>query len=548
MERKGITLNRPGVSLRKVCLMLFLFFLFFWPGQEAFAVEIFNEDFKGLEQVDTFNTTADIDTSEGWAALPRRPLPNALDVRAAGWENAVASQNGIEVYTYDDAAGIMVRNEGLSMPEAKSSTGVACRDDAAAIWSLTPTSLTLYSYIDGKMQNSPARTVAGLEGLLSASAWEGVNQVVVLLKTPENEGRIEVYKEVSGQVNLCLVMDTHLADPVAVATVPGTPDFLYATGTGAYYYLYDDATGGFFLHPLKQFADLSGVRSISVKDRNAFLAAEGHEVNYYLWTEPAGAAKADRYSNTDMADLLSVSMKPGEDEYATLTAGGNQDYWMFSDLTGGMMKNDVLSRSGLDLNLQYLTPAEYRSVIIPTAVNYDTVRLSAVTDIPEGTAVKFYVSADGGINWTETANNEWLMVPAGNRFCVKAVLMTDNPAVTPKIMSVTLEASLLEVSNLKVLAVAANYTDQAFSLTEFPVRVRAGAMLQFEVDTSGFAESARAIFSVGEDSEMVPCYDPCAHETNSWRGSYLVPEEAVEGSCIRVNVIVKKDGREKTLT
>lgn len=534
----------------KALIGLFLFLLPIWPVENVLAVELFQDNFTNLSKVDTVETSAVVNTAAGWISLPQQSLPNALDVRGKeGWEDAIATTNGIEVYTYDDATSTKIKNSGMSIFEEISSTGVVCRDDVPAIWSLTPTSLTLYSYIDGSMQTNPSWIVTGLSGVLSVSAWEGLDQVILLAKTPDNKGRINIYREAGGVVSLYFTMETGLSDPVAVSAVPGTPDFLYATSTGIYYYLYDDATGGYLLHPVKQIKDLSGVRSISAKDENAFLAAEGNDANYYLWKEPEGASKVVQYSSTDLSNLLSVSIKPWEVEYATLTADGQQDYWMFDAAAGSMTKNNVLSRSGISLNLQYVSPAEYRSVTVPTEVNYENVKISAVTDEPENTNITLYVSLDGGSSWIETPNGQWTPVPAGNRFAVRAVLSTSDPGNTPKILSLKLEASVLEVKDLKVLAVAANYPDQEMPYIDFPVRVRSGAMVQFEVQSSGFAESTWASFPLGEGSHMVPLSMPVeASETNVWRGSYVVPDDAVEGSLLEVTVTVEKDGVRRTLT
>jgi len=528
---------------RKLILIIVLMFIL--PG-DLLAVEIFHDDFTDLEKVDVLNTTAHVDTAAGWVALPRQPIPSAVDVRAEGWEDAVASRNGIEVYTYDDATGRKIKNEELSIPEATDSIGVACRDDVPVIWVLTPTSLAMYSHVDGSMQTSPSRSVSGLSGVLSASAWKGLDRVVLLTKTPDNKGKIEVYRD-AGEINLYLVMDTGIEDPVAVCTVPGTPDFLFAARTGVYYYAFDDATGGFLLHPCKQATNLSGVLTVSAKDENAFLVAEGNDANYYLWTEPSGASKIAQYSRTEMSGLLSVSMKPRADEYATLTAGGNQDYWMYDDLSGCMKRNGILSRSGISLNLQHLSPAEYRSTAFSTTKNYDNVRISAVTDIPEGTGITFYVSSDGGAGWTETANGDWTTVPSGNCFSVKAVLFTTDPGVTPKILSITLEASALEIKNLKVLAVAANYPDQQLPTNNFPVTARIGAEVLFEVETEGYAQSVQAAFSLGPDEILIPLRPTGNFESNAWRGSYVVPCDAVEGSFISIVVKAQKESSQKTL-
>ena len=527
-----------------ICALFVLVVLALPPP--SFAVTLLDDDFNDLNNVDTANTTAVVDTANGWVILPTVPLSSAVDVRKEGWEYAVATRNGIEVYTYDDAAGAMVKNNALSISAETDAIGVACRDDEPSIWALTPDSLTLYKYNAGGMQTSPSQKVTGLTGVLSVSAWNGLDKAALLSKTADNRARVEIYRDVSGTVNRVFTLDTDLLDPVALCTVPNTPDFILATKTATYYYCYDDATGNYVQHPAKKALGLSGLKSVSARDDGSFVAVEGSDANFYMFSD-SGALKAGVLSKAGLNKPVSVSIKPGEYEYAVLTSSGEVEYWMYDGT--GMVKNSSLSKSGLSLNIGYISPGEYRSKVIVAPVNYDEVKVTADVDLPTGTGVDFYVSADGGVNFTHVANGVWTTVPAGRNFAVKAVLTTTNPAVSPKLLRIRLEATSLSVSNLRVLAIAANDPGQVLPTSSFPVKVKIGAMVQFEVTTTGYAEQVWAAFTIGPDSSLVPLIllGPPVPENNTWRGTYVVPGDAVEGATIGITITAQRGNLQKHL-
>lgn len=532
---------------RLLCMLGLLLLLI--PANSVLGVELLNDSFDDHSKIDSVHTTAEIDTAGGCVLLPRQSVASMLDVREEGWETAVVTENGVEVYAYDDAAGTMIKNETLSIPGEHTYLGAACRDDEACIWAMDSAALYLYKYIAETMQTSSELTIEGLSEPLALSAWSVENRAILLEKSNDNKGVFSIYKEVAGSVMLELSFDTNILKPEAVTVVPGTKDFLYAADNGVYYYLYDDATRSYLLHPYKQLTGLTGVHSISAKDENCFIVAQGNAVNYYMWAEGTGALRIDDECLAEVEGLIAVSMKPGEDEYVTLNTEGELAYWMFDDISKSMIKNEVLSKSDLDLTFRYASSAEYRSAAVYTEDSFDTVRMTAVTAEPEETNITFYISTDGGESWETIDDGEWISLPSGNEFIVRALLTTNDQTKTPKIYSVKLEASVLEVKELRVLAIAANDSGQILPADSFPVAVRQGAMIQFEVKSSGFAEYAWASFSVGEDMLMVPLTTPADEcESNTWRGSYILPEDAVDGSLVEITLTVEKNGVRRMLT
>ncbi|NPV73327.1 MAG: hypothetical protein HPY89_05960 [Pelotomaculum sp.] len=532
--------------MRLLAVIFFIALMFSLPPP-SWAITVLDDDFNNLDYVDTTGTTAEVDTANGWVVLPGQPMASAIDVRKEGWEYAVATKNGIEVYSYDDASCSMVKNSALSIASETTAIGVACRDDEPSIWALTPDSLTLYKYNAGGMQTSPSQKVTGLTNVLSVSAWNGLDRAALLSRTGDNKARVEIYRDVSGSVNKVFTLNTDLADPVAICTVPNTPDFILATKTVTYYYCYDDATGGYVQHPAKYVLGLSGLKSASARDDGSFVALENSDANYYMFLDSGGAARSDVLSKAGLSSPVSVSIKPGEYEYAVLSSTGSVDYWMYDG--AGMVKNSSLSISGLSLNQGYLSPAEYRSKAITTAGSYDEVKITAAENLPAGTEIKYYVSTDGGASFTEVQNGVWKQVPAGNNFVARAVLSTTDPAKTPRVLHVKLEVTTLSISNLRVISIAANEPGQTLPTSTFPVRVKVGAMVLYEVSTSGYAESVNAAFTIGPGTSLVPMTSlfPVVPENNTWRGTYVVPSDAVEGATIGITLTAAKDTIQKQL-
>jgi len=532
--------------LRLLTVIFFAALMFYLPPP-SWAVTILDDDFNNLNYVDTANTTAEVDTANGLVVLPGQPMASAIDVRKEGWEYAVATKNGIEVYSYNDASGSMAKNSVLSIASETTAIGVACRDDEPSVWALTPDTLTLYKYNAGGMQTSPSQKVTGLTNVLSVSAWNGLDKAAVLSKTIDSKAKIDIYRDVSGTLNNVFTLNTSVLDPVAVCTVPNTPDFILATKTATYYYCYDDATGGYAQHPAKYALGLSGLKSVSARDDGSFVVLKNNDANYYMFLDAGGAASSDVLSKEGLNSPVSVSVKPGEYEYAVLSSTGSVDYWMYDG--AGIVKNNSLSISGLSLNQGYLSPAEYRSQVIITASSYDEVKITANENLPVGTEIKYYVSSNGGASFTEVQNGTWKQVPSGTNFIVHAVLNTLDLTKTPKILHIQLEVTTLSISNLRVISITANEPGQTLPTSAFPVRVKVGAMVLFEVSTSGYAESANAAFTIGPGTSLVPMTPllPAAPENNTWRGTYVVPTEAVEGATIGITLTASKNTIHKHL-
>lgn len=530
-------LKRAGFLILSI-LMLILYH----PPPAGAAEVILHDSFDNTDYVDLNKTSAYVNTAQGYVSLPVQAMPSALAMKEFGYEYAVATAEGINVYSYDDATGKMTKNPALSVPAVTSAIGVAVRQDAPDIWALTSTSLTLYKFNGSRMATSPNLQVTGLTDVIAVSAWSDADKAAVLTRS----GTVTIYDASGGSLVPAITFSTGLSDPVAISVVPGTPDIVVAAGDAFYYYVYDDATGNYVRDGLRDTTGLNGVVSAG-SSPGAVGILDNQGVSCFLQDDTGGYRSVVALSASPISGPVALSLKPGAYDYAVLTREGEVKYYTYDDGTGSVTENPALEVTGLTLSSSgYLHPKDYYSKVVTTGEVYNTIRLTVDQDLPPGTSVTWYVSSDGGITWSEVTPGSWVAVNPGNRFAVHAVLDTTDVTVTPKIFEVTLEVSKLKITDLKITAIT--YPPGAPEqpvvdppITTFPVTVYAGSRVQFQVTTTGLATQVVAQFSDGQLVILMP-RDPSLPETNTWVGEYQVSPEAPDGTTIAVTFTASDSG------
>ncbi|TEB04736.1 hypothetical protein Psch_03498 [Pelotomaculum schinkii] len=463
----------------------------------AFAGQVILDDkYQNTSNVDMNKTTAYVDTSGGYVCLPQQPIPNAIAIQQFGYEYAVATTSGINVYDYDDATGKMSLNAALSIPSVTNATGIAVRQDAPEIWSLTNNALTLYSFNGSSM--SASATVTGLNNIVSVSAWSNADKAALL----SNTGVVTIYNASGGSLTPTLTVNTELSSPVAVSVVPGTPNFVVSTGKAFYFYVYDDATGNYAQDTTKTVTGLSNVLSVSSQQGGVgVLNSSG--VSYYSQDDAGGFKNTSVFSVSPISSPVAFSIKPGSYDYAVLTQSGDVKYYTYDDSSGTEIENTSLEVSGLNLVFMgYLHPKDYYSVVLHSGNICNTVRLTLNQTLPIGTSVTWYVSSDGGATWVTVTPSNWTTIAPGNQFVIHAVLDTSDSSITPKIFEVTLEVKALTGITLSPtsmsvtgankfigsLTVTANYSDNSaqditnsvsWNAVQNPTLVQNGAVVAY---------------------------------------------------------------------
>lgn len=537
-----------------VCLGLAGLGLAFARPAAAAPAVLLQDNFTNTNYVDMKNTTAYVDTTDHWVQLPQEPEPDAIALKEQGYERTIATASGILTYDYTDQ-GTLQENSYFSVTSVTDSIGVALQQNQENIWSITPTSLTLYSYSGSGMTQAASAT--GLTGVLSVAAWENAANAVVLTQSSGGTGVLNFYRYAGGALSLIQSTDTGLADPVAVSLCPGTPDVIIGTTTGAYMYAYNDATGQYAPDPNWTAAGLTGQVGLSgFEGHEGFVSMTSNAADWYFYNDANGQATLfSPLSESGLNNPIALATKAGTYQYAILTGGGAVKYYTYDDATGQMAEWTAMEQTGLSVNKLYQQSAVYQSVAVSTGGQQDDeVSLTATMNNDPNTTVTFYVSSDGGNTWTPvTPDGTWIDVPPGDDFVVKADLQTTDQSDTPRITSVTLEADTFAISNLQVTAIVDPPPQQTNPLPTsiFPVYVEAGAQFVFTVDTSGDAQGVTAVFSVGGAQigsvSMTP-QNSTASDDNVWTGTFVVPVSTAQGTLIDATLTASRPARQVSLS
>lgn len=524
--------------------LLLIVFLLALPGP-VWAVTVLEDGFNNTLNVDMTKTTAVVDTADSSVRLPSMNIPNAVAMNKYGDGYAVVTKTGIQMYEYNDLTGSVQLNNAFSVPFITDAIGVAIRQDNVNIWAIRQDGVQYVKFNGSAMADDPALKASGIGQVLSVDAWENNDKAVVLLKNGNN-AQLKAYNAQTGSLVNELSQNISIQDPVAVSIVKGTADLRVATKDSIYYLMYDDASGQYVEDTAKKITGLSNIISLS-SDDSIHAVTSSLNAQLILDNDTGGGTPVGAYSIGAVSGAYAISLKPGSYDQAIVTASGEVQYWRYDDATGKMVRDSSMEKTGLQLMGGYIAPKEYWSKVFSTAEDYEEVRLTVTQDVPANTSITYWVSTNGGINFTQVLPGIWTSVPTGRDFVVKAALDTANKEVTPKILYVKLEASTLEIKNLTVTAIAQNKDGQSLPTNVFPVEAKAGADVIFEVTTEGFAENVWADFTTGANVVLTP-KQPISENINVWWGSFVVPVDAVDPSSIGITLTAQSGVKQKHLT
>lgn len=502
------------------------------------------EDFNNTAMVDMAKTSAVVDTAGGYVRLPQSKMPNAIAMLKYGVGYAVTASDGVIISEYDDATGNLHDTKIEWLAGAR---GIAVRQDNMNFWVIGDDYAQYCKFSGGAYSDDPALKSSGLTEVLSVSSVEGTDKAVVLSRTATGKTKITRYRA-SATLNIELEKELDINDPVAISVVDGTPDVVVVTRTGKHYLMFDDATQDYIEDPARKASGLTNIVSTSAaQDGTAIL--NNDEGKYLQYDDSGGVQQVLAYSAGPVPGAVALSMKPGAYDQAFITENGEVRYYTYDDAIDSMARVADLEKTGQQIMSGYLGPREYWSKVINTPIPFDEVKVTANNELPADTNIEYYVSSDGGSSFTPVNNGEWATVPTGQAFVVKAVLDTSDTSQTPKILEIKLEVTTLMLSDLRVLYIAKNEPSQTLPTNSFPVLVKRGAMIQFEIKTNGFAEIVNADFTLGDNSMMLPltALSPVPEE-NTWRGTYIVPTELVDGATIGTVITAHKGAANKSYT
>jgi len=511
------------LKYRLLLIILFIFFCFISP---VYAETILDEGFTTTNMVDLTKTTARLDTLNNYVLLPRQSLTTSINSLENSTGYATASKEGIRLYEYNDATGRVEQNNVYSCPWATDATGVSIRQDNLNIWAITPDSIACYKFDGAGMSDDPALKTTGLVDVLSVAAYKAGDSALVL-QGSGNKAKITRY-EAGVNLNPALVFQPDISDPVSVSMVNDSPDFKLFTKDSVYYFSYDEAGGTYIEDPARKIAGLSGVISGS-SDEAGNSILNNTAVSYYINNDAGGASRVEVLSPGPVNMPVAVSQKPGAYEQVFIDENGNVQWWTYDDAVGRMVRDPNMEISGLSLNKGYAHPRTYFSVNVNTAAAYDAAYLTVNEDRPAGTSISYYISSDGGLGFTAVPAGRWAAIPSGSNFVVKAVLDTDDPQQTPKLLQVVLNVDQDMVLEGNIDPQPAErgrnvtISARAFRLTTGFAVTLDSCSVRYPLETKANGESALPDGEAPTDAAML------YNAGGFWEHTFTVPEKSVDG-------------------
>ena len=516
------------------------------------AEKIFEDTFMDVTKIDTKKTTALVDTALGEIRLERKKIPNALAVKEMQNEFALINGEQINYYSFDVATNALQKNELLSISDITDPVGIALGENDYSLWVLTETEVRRYDYTESGMSYNPYLSMTGLTDVFSISSNPIDGTVAVLSKDSEGKGVVSTYKTTEeGKLETIpqLLINTGLEDPFSISMVPNTSDLVVAAGDSTYYYSYESQSNSYIQNVMMSVVTGSPITSLCVQksgDSYAVVTPEGSD--YYTYDiETSQMNRIPTLSTSNSNYSYAVSLKQGGYEYAMLSEEGEVQYWMFDEGTGSMVRNSAMEIASVDIKNRYYSPRYYVSNVIQTLGTYDNIKLTVTEGKPEGTSIKWNISADGGAKWKEIVLGQWIDINETNNLVIKAELIAAESMNqhTPKIMDIILEGTRSEINNIQCIAITKNNSDQVLPTNMFPVKAKKGSQVVFAIDTWGFIKNVTTTFNTGEEKILVPEH-PTTEDKNRWIGTITFEPDAVEGQIIGVTIKAENNIKQVT--
>lgn len=367
--------------------------------------------------------------------------------------------------------------------------------------------------------------------LKTSSSSPYSDDTVVLSKTDTVTGKVYFVRSSDDgtlQTVQSLTFDTGILDPVAVSMVPNTPDFVFASSDKLVYFAFDDSSGTYIQDSTRSISGLSGVIGIS-NGSNGVHVLTSTSRDYYLPLDTGGYDKVTLLSENPILSSVSISANTGSYDYARLLSDGTVKYYTMDDVSGSYVEVPQLTSIGNTILNKYISPKNYQSITLNSAGNFNALRITTVEQIDPNTTITYQYSLNGGVTWTSITPNTWVDTPDSNNVIVRATLSTSDGLSTPKLLRIVVEVTKLSLQDLTINALACPPDGQVVPTTAFPVRVKAGAEVAFQVTTKGFAAGVVGTFTDGTTVNMNPA-QPVNLETNLWTGTYVVPPNSPNGT------------------
>lgn len=536
-------------------LMFLIFALLFISLEPSlvFAAEVLIDDtFLDKAKINPLQTTAEVDTAKGWVTLTRKGLGNALALYEKNYNVTVVNGQSIDTYQFNGSA--MEKNSSLSIANFSACPRSVSTQTEGKYVVLHGASgkVATYQYNGSAMIENPFLSVNGLTNPISIAAlWDSEGYGVL-----ENNN-VNWYSYDGDE----MVLNTALSVDLGENSNPVSFDIMGAgleyavidkSGNKIKYYSFDGTS--LVLNPLFSILtpdELINPKSISIYSEGAsFVVLDDVSVKAYSF-DGSKMVNNQALSVTGLRKPLSVAVKPGSYDYSVLQLDENDlpfiRYFVFNG--SEMEEIPELRITGLD-HIPYDNDQILMGKEMAAANAVSGLRIIADVDLPEGTSITWEVTVDG-VLWKKAVNNGDAVkfTTMGTKPNYRAILHTDNPQISPKILRVQLINSSLWLGNYKITYIAGpEIPDNPVLPTSQQVRVWAGYNVTFQIDSRGCAESVQAEtefldskISLNSFQETITAIFPPDQYNNTWVGTFYIPGDIPKNTLLDIFFTANKE-------
>lgn len=430
------------------------------PVQMASGAELFHDSFTSTSYVDTNQTSAEINTSQGWVELPSASQANVIaalsDDGDLPSDIVVTQASGMQWYSYDQASNKYVNvaplNAAYSNPLGVALVG---ESKTAYVFGLNQDGSHYVRQVvrdpSGAIEN-PVMSVTNLQKLVSITAIDDQTFGDI-----DQSGFVSVYTydTVSHQPVLDLTHSfaTGLTSVKSITHIPNTWNFVVTTKTGSYQFVFDQLTSNYQKNIAKTVETESEVVAGAVNstgDLVALLTPSQSSVYTSMFDQQTGAmSQASIFQmGGDLSNTTAVSL-PSDTSTVIASKDGVINTYRLDSLTGKMVLDSALQISGLSFVKNYSSPGLYQSIPIPIGKT-NMFQVVASENNDPGTSISYAISADGGSSFTSVTPTQWIHLPAGTTNPPIGSNVVFGPLVIKSMMSSSDSYSTPRLTNLVV--------------------------------------------------------------------------------------------------
>jgi hypothetical protein len=501
-------------------------------ASDCFAdTPMYTEDFSTTTMVDQSKTTAviepdDLNGGKPVLKLPRQSAAQALDFVGDGL--VLADQAGVH-WLEPNGSGLSEQFAYTDKTDGDI-VGVLTIPNTQSVFAYTKDSVVRLDYDGSGVSKNPISPALGLEKVVSVSALEqdsGEPYVTVLGNHTDGSMVQQIYGW-DGNTYIKLQEDALTGSPLAVT---GGADLSYMVDYADHSTQYVQGTNGWSLNSNYTFSNPTPPLSIKGQG-NDLISLDKDHIRWYNWT--GSEHLLSQTLSQDITKGVTIAVHHDKQEYAYIDENGNLKYYQFDGST--MVENPSLEQSGINLNRRYFHPKVFQTKPLQTSDGkaYNVARLvvTSIDTTPFGVdKVSWEISTDNGSTWQPIQATKpgdppiWTKLsPASSTWLLRGTLDTTNDIDTPRITSIQLFGTYMEVSNIQIQNVSG--VSGSYPMSP-PAIAKEGSEVAFTLDTRGVIGRADAIMTDANgtviDTVPLTIKDSNQNDINTWAGKFVVP-------------------------